>query len=268
MLDMDRSTDSDRLTPDQARARIARGDHTGGTANMANGRVQGNLVILPKAYALDFFTFCQANPKPCPLLGVSEAGNPALPMLGDIDIRTDVPRYYVYRDGRLAEEVTEIGSFWRDDLVSFVLGCSYSFEEPLMAAGIGLRHVELGRVVPMYRTNIETRPAGPFGGELVVSMRPMKPADAIRAVQITSRFPAVHGAPVHLADPGQIGIRDLMTPDWGDPPEMREGEIPVFWACGVTPQVAIERARPEICITHKPGHMLITDLVNASLAAI
>lgn len=137
-----------------------------------------------------------------------------------------------------------------------------------MAAGIGLRHVELDRVVPMYRTNIETRPAGPFGGDLVVSMRPMKPADAIRAVQITTRFPAVHGAPVHLADPGQIGIRDLMTPDWGDPPEMRDGEIPVFWACGVTPQVAIERARPEICITHKPGHMLITDLVNASLAAI
>jgi uncharacterized protein YcsI (UPF0317 family) len=253
--------------PGELRERIARGEHATGTAGLANGYVQGNLAILPRALAFDFLAFCQANPKPCPLLAVSEPGNPALPALGKIDIRTDVPRYYVYRDGRLADEVGDITPLWRDDLVSFVLGCSYSFEEPLMEAGIGLRHVELCRVVPMYRTRVATRPVGPFGGSLVVSMRPMTPADAIRAVQITSRFPAVHGAPVHLADPGGIGIGDLMRPDWGDPPEMRPGEIPVFWACGVTPQVAIEQARPEICITHKPGHMLITDLANASLAA-
>ena len=256
-----------RLGPADLRAGIASGSHSGGTQGLANGYVQGNLAILPQAMAFDFLAFCQANAKACPLLAVSEPGDPTLPLLGRIDIRSDVPRYYIYRQGRFAEEVGDISHLWRDDLVSFVLGCSYSFEEPLIEAGIGLRHVELGRVVPMYRSNIPTHPVGPFGGDLVVSMRPMKPADAIRAVQITSRFPAVHGAPVHLAHPAQIGIRDIMRPDWGDPPEIREGEIPVFWACGVTPQVAIERARPEICITHKPGHMLVTDIKNVALAA-
>lgn len=257
-----------QLSPADLRAAIASGGHSGGTQGLANGYVQGNLAILPRALAFEFLAFCQANPKPCPLLAVSEPGDPTLPLLGRIDIRTDVPRYYVYRDGRLAEEVGDISSLWRDDFVTFVLGCSYSFEEPLMQVDIGLRHVELGRVVPMYRSSIETHAVGPFGGNLVVSMRPMTPADAIRAVQITSRFPAVHGAPVHLAEPAQIGIGDIMRPDWGDPPEMRDGEIPVFWACGVTPQVAIERARLEICITHKPGHMLVTDIKNASLASI
>lgn len=258
-----------RLGPAEARARIREGAHRTGTAGMANGHVQGNIVILPKSLAFDFLAFCSANPKPCPLLAMGEPGDPALPALGpDIDIRTDVPAYYVYREGRLEEEVTDLRALWREDFVTFVLGCSYSFEEPLLGEGVPVRHIELGRTVPMYRTSIQTTPAGPFGGDLVVSMRPMTPSQAIRAVQVTSRFPSVHGAPVHLADPAQIGIADLARPDWGDAPEIRQGEIPVFWACGVTPQVALQKARPEICITHKPGHMLVTDLLNRRLALL
>ena len=256
------------MSPAELRRVIARGDYRGNMANLAPGYVQGNLVILPESMAFDFLAFCHSNPKPCPLLAVSAAGDPHLPTLGEIDIRTDLPMYNIYRDGVLQEEVPDISALWRDDLVTFVLGCSYSFEEPLLEDGIPMRHIELGRIVPMYRTDVQTTPVGAFGGELVVSMRPMKPADAIRAVQITSRFPAVHGAPVHLAEPEQIGIRDLSKPDWGDAPEIRPGEIPVFWACGVTPQVAIERARPPLCIAHKPGHMLVTDLLNRSLAVI
>ena len=261
-----RQQDLSALSPRELRRVIASGQYRGNMANLAPGYVQGNVVILPESMAFDFLAFCHANPKPCPLLGVSAAGDPRLPTLGEIDIRTDVPMYNVYRDGVLEDEVSDIAALWRDDLVSFILGCSYSFEEPLLEEGIPMRHIELGRIVPMYRTNVETTAVGPFGGSLVVSMRPMKPADAIRAVQVTSRFPAVHGAPVHLANPEQIGIADLGSPDWGDAPEMREGEIPVFWACGVTPQVAIERARPPLCIAHKPGHMLVTDLLNRSLA--
>jgi uncharacterized protein YcsI (UPF0317 family) len=258
-------SDLSHLSPAELRRRFARG-HCADTAGLAPGYVQGNVVILPESLAFDFLAFCNANPKPCPLLGVSTAGDPGLPGLGEIDIRTDLPRYNVYRDGALEEEVSDISRLWRPDLVTFVLGCSYSFEEPLLDEGITLRHIEHGRTVPMYRTSIPTRAVGAFGGDLVVSMRPLRPADAIRAVQITSRFPAVHGAPVHLAAPEQIGIADLMRPTWGDPPDIRADEIPVFWACGVTPQVAIQAARPELCIGHKPGHMLVTDLLNRSLS--
>lgn len=250
------------------RARIRSGEYTGQTAGLAPGFVQGNVVILPRDMAHDFLAFCHRNPKPCPLLATSEPGDPTLPQLGDIDIRTDVPRYRVFRNGELVEEVTDIRHLWRDDFVTFILGCSFSFEEALLQAGISLRHIEKGTTVSMYRTNVPTVPAGPFSGPTVVSMRPMRPADAIRAIQITSRFPAVHGAPIHLGDPSLIGIRDINRPDWGDPTEIREDEIPVFWACGVTPQVAIEQARPPLCITHKPGHMLITDLRNADLAIL
>ncbi len=252
--------------PRAARAIIRSGAYTGHTAGVAPDYVQGNLCILPKDLALDFATFCQRNPKPCPLIGMSAPGDPSLPDLGDIDIRTDVPCYRVFRNGRLVDEPTAIGACWSDDLVAFVLGCSLSFEGPLMAAGIRLQHVERDVTVPMYRTSIDCVPAGPFKGKMVVSMRPMRPADAIRAVQITSRFPAVHGAPVHLGLPEAIGIADLALPDFGDPPEIRPGEIPVFWACGVTPQVAVEAARPALCITHKPGAMLITDRLNSALA--
>jgi uncharacterized protein YcsI (UPF0317 family) len=237
------------------------------TAGLAPGYVQGNLAILPHEYAEDFLRFCQANPKPCPLIGVSETGSPAIPALGaDLDIRTDIPRYRVWRNGALVDEPRDIKSVWRDDLVSFVLGCSFSFEEALLAADVPLRHIERGLGVPMYRTNIQTQRAGRFHGPVVVSMRPLKPADAIRAVQITGRLPAVHGAPIHLGYPEQIGIGDLAKPDYGHALPLEPGELPVFWACGVTPQAAIVAAQIPFAITHAPGYMLVTDLKNAQLA--
>jgi uncharacterized protein YcsI (UPF0317 family) len=253
--------------PRTARRVIRAGEYTGHTAGIAPAYVQGNLCILPKDLALEFAAFCQRNPKPCPLIGMGAPGDPALPGLGDIDIRTDLPRYRIFRQGELVDEPTDIRACWSDDLVTFVLGCSFSFEGALLQAGIRLQHIERDTTVPMYRTSIDCVPAGPFRGKMVVSMRPLSPADAIRAVQITSRFPAVHGAPVHLGMPEAIGIRDLAQPDFGDPAEMRPGELPVFWACGVTPQVAVEAARPSLCITHKPGALLITDKLNAALAS-
>jgi uncharacterized protein YcsI (UPF0317 family) len=226
------------------------------------------VVILPRALADPFLRYCQLNPKPCPLLAVSEPGDPMLPRLGaDIDIRTDVPRYRVWRRGELVDEPTDIRALWRDDLVTFVIGCSFSFEQALLDAGISLRHVDEGRNVAMYRSSIPTVPAGPFHGPLVVSMRPLRAAAAIRAIQITSRFPQVHGAPVHIGDPALIGIGDLGRPDYGDAVTVAGDELPVFWACGVTPQAAIAQARPDFCITHAPGAMLITDLQNHELAS-
>jgi uncharacterized protein YcsI (UPF0317 family) len=250
-----------------ARARIRSGEFQGPTSGMAPGYVQGNLVVLPAEYAADFHRFCQANPKPCPVLAISEAGSPALPTLGDdIDLRTDLPRYRVWVDGQLTDEPTDIGSLWRDDLVAFAIGCSFSFEEALIEAGLELRHQSQGCNVPMYRTSIATTPAGRFSGPLVVSMRPFDAADAIRAIQITSRFPAVHGAPVHLGDPAQIGIADLSRPDYGDAVTLRDGEMPVFWACGVTPQAALRAAKLPLCITHAPGSMLVTDRRNSEFS--
>jgi uncharacterized protein YcsI (UPF0317 family) len=243
------------------------GGFDGPTTGLAPGYVQGNLAILPRDWAEEFLRFCIANPKPCPLLGISEPGDPRLATLGpDLDIRTDIGRYRVWRDGELAEEPEDVRAVWRDDLVSFVIGCSFSFEEPLLAANIPIRHIACGCNVSMYRTNVATRPAGRFRGPLVVSMRPLRPADAIRAIQITSRLPAVHGAPVHLGLPEAIGIRDLAKPDFGDAVPVETGELPVFWACGVTPQAAIAAARPPFAITHAPGCMLVTDLKNAQLA--
>jgi uncharacterized protein YcsI (UPF0317 family) len=252
-----------------ARLAVRAGEHRGPTSGIAPGYVQGNLAILPRALADDFFRFCHYNPKPCPLLAASEPGDPRLPSLGeDLDIRTDLPRYRMWRNGELVEEVTDLKAAWRDDLVAFVIGCSFSFEEALVEDGIRLRHIERHTNVPMYRTSIATRPAGPFHGPLVVSMRPLRPAEAIRAVQITSRFPSVHGAPVHLGKPELIGIADIARPDYGDPVEVRDDELPVFWACGVTPQAVIAAVRPELCITHAPGHMLVTDLRNSRLAIL
>ncbi len=251
-----------------ARADIRRGRWSGHTSGLAPDLVQGNVVILPARAANDFLRYCQRNPKPCPLLSVSEPGEFRLATLGnDIDIRSDVPRYRVWRQGRLESEPTDIADLWRDDLVTFVIGCSFSFEQALLDDGIVLRHVSEGKNVAMYRTRIETVPAGDFSGPLVVSMRPLRAADAIRAIQITSRFPNVHGAPVHLGDPALIGIEHLAAPDYGDPVAVLADELPVFWACGVTPQAALLKARPEICITHAPGAMLITDLSNRRLAS-
>ena len=252
-----------------ARSSIRTGQFCGPTAGLAGGNVQANLVILPKALAHDFLRFAQANPKPCPILAVSEPGDPHLPSLGgDLDIRTDLPKYRVWRHGELVEEPPEIRHIWQDDLVSFALGCSFSFEQALVEEGIELRHMTCGSNVPMYRTNIRCVPAGPFAGPLVVSMRPLNPADAIRAIQITSRFPAVHGAPVHIGLPEAIGIKDLAQPDYGDAVPVKSDELPVFWACGVTPQAVIAQVRPDFCVTHAPGCMLITDLLNTTLASL
>jgi uncharacterized protein YcsI (UPF0317 family) len=262
-----RQTSAVPQTGEAARRAIRRGDWTGPTSGLAPGYVQGNLAILPAALASDFMRFCQLNPKPCPLLAAGAPGDPHLPSLGnDLDIRTDVCRYKVYRNGELIDEPDDITEHWRDDLVIFALGCSFSFEDALLQDGIELRHITNRTTVPMYRTSIQTTPAGPFHGPLVVSMRPLKPADAIRAVQITTRFPAVHGAPVHLGMPELIGIKDIMKPDWGDPPDMHSDEMPVFWACGVTPQSVVMTMKPEFCITHYPGRMLVTDRKNSEFA--
>jgi uncharacterized protein YcsI (UPF0317 family) len=252
-----------------ARQAIRRGDWTGPTAGLAPGFVQGNLAILPGALAADFMRFCQLNPKPCPLLAVGAPGDPHLPSLaGDLDIRTDVPRYRVFEHGELIDEPRDIRNHWRDDLVIFALGCSFSFEDALMQDGIELRHITHNCAVPMFRTSIETTAAGPFRGPLVVSMRPLKPADAIRAIQITTRFPAVHGAPVHIGKPELIGIKDIMRPDYGDAVPVNDDEIPVFWACGVTPQSVVATVKPEFCITHYPGSMLVTDRKNSEFAIL
>ena len=240
---------------------------TGQTAGLAPGFVQGNLVVLPASVADDFLAFCQRNPKPCPLIAVSEPGEHHIASLGDdVDLRTDLPCYRVWRDGAAVASTPSVADLWRDDLVAFIIGCSFSFEEALVAEGISLKHVRAGTTVPMYRTNVMCEPAGPFSGPLVVSMRPMNAADAIRAIEITSRFPAVHGAPVHLGDPALIGIRDLSRPDYGSPVDISPDELPVFWACGVTPQAAMAAARIPFAITHAPGCMLVTDIPNASLA--
>jgi uncharacterized protein YcsI (UPF0317 family) len=256
-------------SPDEARAAIREARYAGPTAGLAPGFVQGNLAILPKALAGDFLRFAHQNPKPCPVIGMSEPGSSRVPALGEtIDLRTDLPRYRVWQNGECIAEPTDIRAFWRDDLVAFVIGCSFSFEEALIEDGIPLRHVACNANVAMYRTNIACTPAGPFAGPLVVSMRPLKPADAIRAIQITSRFPAVHGAPVHIGKPEMIGIGDIGKPDYGDPVAIMADEIPVFWACGVTPQAVIAAAKPEFAITHYPGSMLITDRRNSKLAAL
>jgi len=252
-----------------ARASARSGAIDGHTSGLADDLVQANLVVLPRALAGDFLLYCQRNPKPCPVLAVGDAGSPTLPMLGaGIDLRHDLPRYRVWRHGELVDEPTDVAALWRDDLVAFAIGCSFSFEWALQGEGIRLRHVEQRRNVAMYRSAIATQPAGAFGGPMVVSMRPLRAADAIRAVQITARMPAVHGAPVHLGNPALIGIADLARPDYGDAVEVMADELPVFWACGVTPQAALAQARPDFCITHAPGAMLVSDLMNHQLAAM
>jgi uncharacterized protein YcsI (UPF0317 family) len=252
-----------------ARLACRRGSLRGTTTGVAPGYVQGNLAVLPQDLAADFLRFCQANPKPCPLIGVSDIGNPRVPALGlDLDLRTDLPGYRVWKDGELVEETPDVSQWWREDLVAFVIGCSYSFEEALLEDGVPLRHVERRVRVPMYRTDIACAPAGRFSGPMVVSMRPLKPQHAIRAIQITSRFPAVHGAPVHVGLPELIGIGNLQRPDYGDAVEVRPDELPVFWACGVTPQSVIANVKPPFAITHAPGAMLVTDLKNRQFAVI
>lgn len=251
------------LSGEAVRGRIRAGLHDSHTAGLAPGKLQCNLAILPQSHAPDFLRFCRRNPKPCPVVGVGEAGDPAMPALGrDIDVRSDVPRYLVFRDGELAEETTDISGLWADDLVAVALGCSFTFENALVRAGIPMRHLETGRNVPMFRTNIDLVPAGPFGGRMVVTMRPLPEGRVEEAKRISARYPQAHGAPVALGDPAAIGISDLGRPDYGDPVEMGPGEVPVYWACGVTPQDALRAAGLRVCVTHAPGHMLIADLAE------
>lgn len=243
------------------------GGLAGPTAGLAPGFTQANLVIVPQSAAFEFLLFCQRNPKPCPVLEVTEPGEFAPHRLAPgADLRTDLPRYRVWRNGELADEPSDIRSLWQPDFVAFLIGCSFTFEAALLAAGIPVRHIEQGRNVPMYRTNRPCAAAGRFTGPLVVSMRPMTPVQAVIAVQVTSRFPGVHGAPVHLGDSRAIGISDLARPDFGDAVEIRDGEIPVFWACGVTPQCALMAAKLPLAITHAPGCMFVTDGRDESLA--
>ena len=259
----------DKSDPRAVRHAFREFGYTGYTAGLAPGYVQANICILPKAWAEDFLLFCQRNPKPCPLIARSDVGDPRLPTLAkDLDIRTDVPRYHVFCDGKFVEEVTDITRYWQDDLVTFALGCSFSFEEALQDAGIPLPFLEKDSVAGVYVSSLPTESAGPYKAPLVVTMRAFKPADAIRAIQITSRFPNVPGAPVHIGDPAQIGV-DLSNryQNVGDG-TVGDGQIPVFWACGLTPQLAVMSAKPPLCITHAPSSMLVTDLSNASLAML
>jgi uncharacterized protein YcsI (UPF0317 family) len=236
------------------------------TPGLAPGFVQANLVILPKSLAFDFLLFCHRNPKPCPLLDVTEPGDPTPRAVApQADLRTDLPRYRIWQNGRLVDEPTNITEHWRNDLVSFLLGCSFTFESALLAAGVPVRHIEQNRNVPMYKTSIPCQSAGVFSGPLVVSMRPLTPAQTITATTICSRFPKAHGVPVHFGEPAAIGIRDINRPDFGDAVEIRSGELPVFWACGVTPQAALMQAKPDFAITHAPGHMFVTNLRDVDL---
>ena len=255
--------------PGEVRALVRSGRWNGVTTGLAPGFVQANLAVLPRDLAFDFLLFCQRNPKPCPLLEVLDPGvfEPAQTAPG-ADLRTDVPKYRIYEAGEMAGEVEDIRSLWRDDLVSFLLGCSFSFENALLNAGVPLRHVEEGKNVSMYVTNLATAPAGAFSGPMVVSMRPIHHSQVVRAVQVTSRFPSVHGAPMHIGDPASIGILDIARPDYGEPTEIREGEVPVFWACGVTPQAVAVKSMPSLMITHSPGHMFITDQRDEDLAVL
>jgi uncharacterized protein YcsI (UPF0317 family) len=258
-----------QMSPKIIREEIRRGNLDQPTAGMAKGYVQANLVVVPKEQAYDFLLFAQRNPKPCPILDVTDLGSAEPKIIAPgADLRTDISRYRIYRYGELADEVTDISKFWQDDLIAFLLGCSFSFETALLKAGVPVRHIEANCNVPMYITNSPCRPAGVFSGNMVVSMRPIPQDKVIRAVQVTSRFPAVHGAPVHIGDPALIGIRDILKPDFGDQVTILPGEVPVFWACGVTPQAVAMTAKPRLMITHAPGYMFISDIKDEDLAVL
>ncbi|MFC3527651.1 putative hydro-lyase [Paracoccus mangrovi] len=232
------------------------------TSGMAPGFTQCNMISLPRDWAWDFLLYAQRNPKPCPVLDVTDPGSHRTAMAPDADLRTDIPLYRIWRDGVLAKEVSDATAAWAEhpDLVTFLIGCSFTFETPLQQAGIEVRHIAQDRNVPMYLTNRDCRPAGRLHGKMVVSMRPI-PADRVaEAAMISGRTPAVHGAPVHIGAPEGLGIADLQKPDFGDAVEIRAGEVPVFWACGVTPQAALMASRPPFAITHAPGYMFITDI--------
>lgn len=254
------------MTPHEVRKLIRNGDISCPTSGMCAGFAQANLVVLPKEDAYDFLLFTQRNPKSCPVLEVSDVGSRSLCYIAnDCDIATDIPKYRVYKNGIMTGEYTDVSSLWRDDLVSFLIGCSFTFESELLEAGIEVRHITQGCNVPMYITNIDTVPAGRFSGKMVVSMRPIPYNQVVKAVTVTAQMPKVHGSPIHIGDPSAIGIKDIARPEFGDPVEIKKGEVPVFWPCGVTPQSVVMNVKPPFVITHAPGHMLITDVKNSDL---
>jgi uncharacterized protein YcsI (UPF0317 family) len=261
--------DLSRLEPRGLRELVRAGEWRAPTTGLCRGYAQANLVILPEADALDFFLFSQRNPRSCPLIEVTEAGRvePEGAAVG-ADVRSDVPEYRIYEHGEGVAVVPDISEHWRDDLVSFLIGCSFTAEAALLDAGVRLRHLELDLAVPMYVTTRDCRPAGRFHGRLVVSMRPILQSQLVRAVQVTSRFALAHGGPVHVGDPAALGIEDLKRPDWGDAVPVEAGFVPVFWACGVTPQAVARESRPELMITHSPGHMFVTDVPDRELAVL
>jgi uncharacterized protein YcsI (UPF0317 family) len=249
------------LPPGAARQRFRQG-HRSPTAGWCAGATQTNLIAVPEEDAFDLLRFCQRNPKACPVLDVTDPGAVTTELAPGADLRTDLPGYRIYRDGGFEHELASVADHWRDDLVTFLLGCSFTFERGLIDAGIPLRHVEAGRNVSMYRTSRSCRPAGRFHGPLVVSMRPIPAAQVAAAVQVTGRYPRMHGAPVHVGDPAGLGIDALDEPTYGDPPVVEQGDVPVFWACGVTPQAAVVAAELPFAISHAPGQMLITDVAE------
>lgn len=263
---VDKSNKYAYALPKDVRALIREGMIDYQTSGMCEGYAQANLVVLPQKYAYDFLLFAMRNPRSCPLLEVSDVGQRGLKFLGeDADIARDIPKYRIYEKGELKGEYTDVSDFWRDDLVSFLIGCSFSFEGELLAADVPVRQIEQGCNVPMYNTNIACEEAGVFKGNMVVSMRPIPYELVPKAVMITGAMPKVHGSPVHIGSPEHIGIRDINKPDYGDMVEIRDGEVPVFWPCGVTPQAVVMASKPDFCITHAPGHMFISDIKNVNL---
>lgn len=256
------------LTPTQLRKLIRTGEWSKPTTGVAPGFVQANLVMLPQEEAFHFLLFCVRNPKPCPILDVLEPGQVEPKIAKDADLRTDLPKYRIFEQGKLKDEVEDVRNVFHDKMVSFLLGCSFSFEAALVAAGVPVRNLEEDKNVSMYITSRDCQPVGPFSAPLVVTMRPMKPAEAVRAIQVTTRFHLTHGAPVHMGSPEEIGIKDLDRPDFGDPVTIRSGEIPVFWACGVTSQLAATSASLPLVVTHAPGHMFVSDLRDEHLTLL
>jgi uncharacterized protein YcsI (UPF0317 family) len=257
------------LNAQELRAAIRRREWTEETVGLALGHLQLNLAVVPKSKAYDMLLFCTRNPAPCPVLEVTEPGSPLLRTLAKgADLRTDIPKYRVYKHGELVAETTDITEWWRDDFVGFLLGCSLTFENAMLKAGLPLRHLEANTRIPVYISGIECEPAGEFSGPMVVSMRPIPAHLVPRAVQVTTRYARAHGAPIHIGDPAAIGIKDLDRVDFGDPPVMRPGDVPCFWACGITPQAVAMRVKPDILISHAPEHMFVSDLRDEEIATL
>lgn len=258
--------DYSEMKPSKVRALIENGEIDFQTSGMCNGYAQANLCILPKEYAFDFLLFCTRNPKPCPILEVGEVGSKTIKFMADnADVCKSFPKYRIWKNGVLEKEVTDITEYWQDDFVYFLIGCSFSFESELLQSEIPVRHIEEGKNVPMFNTNIKLAPAGVFHGNMVVSMRPIPHEQVVSSVNVTAAMPRVHGAPVHIGSPEAIGIKDVTKPDYGDAVTVNDGEECVFWACGVTPQNVVMQTKPTIAITHAPGHMFITDVKNSTL---